>query len=338
MAEIDFNQVIENESERLHYVETHTKILNFICEQGKTTFREIVRLVQGSDRRVLRLLHQMVLAQEITKNGFYLQLTKEAEKTTTKVTFDECSGTGVKLSGMFANILSVMKKYYDKKPAPTFLFDQRPVTAETSVRRAAYLAHRQDIIGKRIAVIGDDDLTSLALGLTYLPKEIVVFDIDPRLLQFIDACAKEYDLPIKTVVADLTKADSNKFRGHFDVFLTDPTPQPDPFKLFTSIGLSLLKPESGIVGYISFFPSHQSISLEFQKILTDLGVIITDMIPGFTHYDFLKETYRESDLQLLNEYETHEEQMSFHENLTRVVTTKETSREISLPSSTSAML
>lgn len=52
------------------------------------------------------------------------------------------------------------------------------------------------------------------------------------------------------------------------------------------------------------------------------------MIPKFTEYDFLPSTYNTNDLALLQKFDSGDERLSFHENLTRFETTKNTQRKI----------
>jgi predicted methyltransferase len=334
MINVDYDKIIENEFERNFYKETHEKILKYLKRNKTATFWEIVRKIQGSDRRVLRLINQMKLAGEIVLEGTHIStLDFNVKKNDKGVKLMQGFNTPPKplqlyfnLSEEYNKILAKMKSVAKAKPVPTFFYDQRPVTLETSVKRVAYLDCRGDLHDKRIVIIGDDDLTSLAIGLTKKAKEIVVFDIDERLIDFINTVSKEKDLKVCAYKYDLTKEIPTKFSGKFDVFLTDPTPNKIAFELFISIGLNLLA-EKG-VGYVSFFPSHQSISLDFQKVLTDRKVIITDMIPQFTEYDFISQTYRKEDFGLLESFDSGEKRLSFHENNTRFEVGPESIRKI----------
>jgi len=309
---MDYKKIVEDDSEIRFYRHLHKKILSYLANKQHSTFWEIIREVGGSDRRVLRLLNQMQLAKEIRlENRRIFSLSKK-------------TGNGFI---NFSEIRKFMSKFYKEKPNPTFLYDQRPVTLDTTVNRAEYILRRGDLIGKRIAVIGDDDLTSLAIGLIRLAKEVVVFDIDDRLVRFINQIAKREELNITAYSCDFTSAIPKKFSRKFDVFLTDPTPNPESFSLFISVGLNLLKKGKRSAGYVSFFPSHQDISIDFQKILTNKGVIITDMIHGYTEYDFIKETYKPIDIELLKKFDSKSKKLSFTENLTRFETTEETIKE-----------
>lgn len=115
----------------------------------------------------------------------------------------------------------------------------------------------------------------MLIGLLGGAKQITVFDIDQRLIDFINEKSREYNLPIDAYCQDLTKGISDEFENKFDVFLTDPTPNGTCFKLFLSIGLKLLKKDKKGIGYVSYFPSHQKISLDFQVVLSDLSKVLT---------------------------------------------------------------
>src|SRR3989338_1516651 len=334
MIAINYEPIIENESERAFYEEKHTHILNHLTSFNDATFWQIVREVGGSDRRTLRLLNQMVKIGELefspTNKKFNLPNKKEEYQFSSieRIRCGECGGKMVNLWRDYLLTSQTLEKIYTKKPTPTFLFDQRPVTFETTERRAAYLLMRGDLIGKEIVFIGDDDLTSLAIALTQKAKRVVVFDIDMRLIDFINNVAKEENIALEAHMYDLTKHIPNEFSGKFDVFLTDPTPNREMFSLFVSIGLMLLKGGKDKIGYVSFFPSHQERSLDFQEVLTENKLIVTDMIPQVTEYDFLKTTYKEKDLELLKEFDSGEQRLSFHENFTRFETTEETPRKV----------
>lgn len=313
MAKIDYSNIIENDFEREFYEQIHDKILSYLQKKGNSSLWEIVRKIGGSDRRVLRLLNQMLFAKEITLENSVISIQNKVLNI---------------LDVDFKAIKREMKDIYSQKPGPTFLFDQRPVTMQTTLNRAFYLNSREDLENKRIAVIGDDDLTSLSVGLIRKAKEVVVFDIDERLVNFINKISREKKLNVKAYKYDLTKKIPSEFSDNFDIFLTDPTPNLEAFSLFISIGLNLLKKGKGLVGYVSYFPSHQEINIDFQKFLTEKKVIMTDIIPEFTEYEFIRETYREEDLVLLEKFDSGEEKLSFTENMTRFETTNETNKQI----------
>ena len=337
MAEINFKNIIENDFEESFYKRLRLKIINFLEDNNSASFWDIIRFVEGSDRRVLRLLSEMEKNDEIIykEKKFSLNVVNKNYDKKNLILDDvyctSCKSSSVFLGEEYKKLLRFIKDLYTEKPVPTFLYDQRPITAETTVRRVAYLKMRGDFKNKKIAIIGDDDLTSLALGFVNHARKIIVFEIDKRLVDFINKIAKKYGLDVKAYEYDLTKKIPQEHFHSFDVFITDPTPKPDPFGFFVAIGLHLLKKEPGKVGYVSFYPSHQFKDVVFQRILTEYNLIVTDMIPRFTEYDFMQQTYRATDLKLLEKYDSGEERLSFYENLTRFETTKETLFDIALP-------
>ncbi len=321
---IDFDKVIESGDNPSFYIEVANNILNYIKNNKSTTFQEITKYVGGSDRRVIRLLDQLIELNILSfdKRKFSLKETiAQPNIGVDDIRCDYCDSKLVNINGRLRPILDFMKKVLKSRPKPTFIFDQRPVNAETIVRRVAYLILRGDVQGKRIAFIGDDDLTSVALARTEIAKEIVVFDIDERVLDSIENATKKYKLRIKVVKQDLLKGMPKRFRSYFDIFITDPTPMPKPLALFTNRGLETLKKGRGKVGYISLYPSHMERTIDFQKTLGKMNVLITDLIPSFNQYDFLEFTYTPIDLKLLNKYSADESKISFCEHLMRIETT-----------------
>lgn len=217
-----------------------------------------------------------------------------------------------------------MTDIYKRRPKPTFIFDQRPVTLDTTLRRVAYLIYKGDLQGKQVAILGDDDLTSLAIALTGLSNTLTAFEIDRRLVVFLRKEAVKYTLKLEVVQCDFTQGIPSKYNNKFDIFLTDPTPTPVPFTIFINNGLRLLKKGGDKIGYVSIYSSAMRNSLALQKILTDTGFLITDVIPGFTEYEFLQETYSEEDIGLLRKYEYGKDRLSFLEHLVRLESTENT--------------
>jgi predicted methyltransferase len=326
MEKINYEEIIENDFEEDFYRNLHRKIIDFINQNKITTFQEIVKTIGGSDRRILRLLNEMVNSKEILlKDRKIFSKVNQKEKLVLKdIKCQTCDSKIISLNGKLDKVKKIIEKIYIQKPIPTFVYDQRPVNADTTVRRAAYLLWRNDLIGKEIVVLGDDDLTSLAIGLIGGSKKITVLDIDSRIINFINKISKKYSLPITAIKYDFTKKIPEKLKNKFDVFLTDPTPNKECFSMFISLGLELLKQKKDKVGYISFFPSHQEMNIDFQKVMTKKELIITDMIPRFTEYDFIEFTYNENDKKILQKFDSGENKISFYENITRFITTEKT--------------
>lgn len=323
-SQIDFSKIMESGDNLSFYIGITNNIIDYIRNNKSATFQEITKYVGGSDRRVIRLLDQLV---ELKILRFYrrkFSLQKKLPHPSIKISdtrCESCDSKIVNIDGKLKPILNFMKDVLMKRPKPTFIFDQRPVNTDTIMRRVAYLILKGDVQDKKVAFIGDDDLTSVALAKTGVAKEVVVFDIDKRVLESIESTSKKHKLGIKVVKQDLLKNTHQKFQNYFDVFITDPTPTLKPLVLFTNRGIEMLKKGSGRVGYISLYPSHMEKTIDFQKMLGKMHLLITDLIPAFNQYDFLEFTYTPSDLRLLKKYAADETKISFCEHLMRIETT-----------------
>lgn len=322
---INFRKMVGRDDELEVYQSLAREIINFLNQVGSALLWEIVRFTKGSTRRTLKLVNELTNKRMIkfeSKNKLFYSLNyKKISITPKDVLCRTCRGRIVVPGKKFEKIRKDMKKIYQQKPTPTFLFDQKPVTLDTTLRRVAYMISERDLYEKKIVVLGDDDLTSIAISLTGLPKEITVFDVDERLINFIKAISKKYHIGVNAVLQDLTKKLPEKYINKFDVFLTDPTPTIKPLILFTNAGIRFLKKGRGHVGYISIFPSHMKKSIDFQRALTKMHLMITDLIPAFTEYPLIKGSYSKNDLELIKRYCGNETKISFSEYLMRVETT-----------------
>lgn len=322
---VDLKNVIENDFEEEIYSDYENKIIKYLKEYGETTFWEIIKNVGGSERRMIRLLNEMVSVGEISFNNskFYLRNEKNF---ISNCLCKECNGKRVNIDA-FENIMETLKTIWQNKPKATFYFDQRPVTLKTTLRRVAYLMSNEDIKNKKIIMLGDDDLTSIALALLKLDCEVVAVDADERLIQYINEVAKKYNLNLKGIVYNALNDTSEELKGKFDVLMTDPTPEKIPFTLFMNRAIELTKGEGSII-YTSIYSSAMKKTLDLQRIITDMNLYITDIIPRFTEYQSILELYTENDLKLFKKYDVtfNEDSICFTESLFRMEVTNETKK------------
>jgi predicted methyltransferase len=135
------------------------------------------------------------------------------------------------------------------------------------------------------AIVGDSDLTSIALAIM-VPAltRITVFEIDTRIKEIIDLANKELNLDIEFVEHDLREPVPKEYIGQFDCFLTDPPYTLEGLKLFISRGLQLLSKERETMFYLSFGSKPPKELLNIQRALTDMGCLVTNIIPNFNEY------------------------------------------------------
>lgn len=298
---INLKNVIENESEFDLYLSKINEIKNYLMTFGKKSFWQIVEYVGGSERRMLRLLEEMVNEKIIyfdkLDNTFYLKNNKSNKHDDYKCKY--CNGSTVELKNL-NNLIPIMKKIWESKPKPTLLFDQRPVTLKTSLKRVAYFLNNNDVYQKNIVFLGDDDLTGICLALANKDCNVTVLDADKRLIDFINDIAQKYKLKINARVLNVMNKIPKDLRMKFDVLMTDPTPEKIPFTVFMNAAIDLLKKEG--VLYTSIYSSAMMKNMDLQRIITDMGLYITEMISGFTHYQYIYNLYSTKDVDLLNKY------------------------------------
>ncbi len=201
-------------------------------------------------------------------------------------TCSHCGGKTVELDA-FSDLLEQFKEITRDRPEPAHQFDQAYVTPETTVARIALMHTRGDLENKEVFVLGDDDLTSVALMLSGLPKRIAVLDIDERLVRFIEKVADEIGYSnIEMFTFDLRKPLPDYALHKFDTFITDPPETVHAIRSFVGRGIATLK-GPGCAGYFGITRRESSLDKwrEIQRVLlNEFNVVITDIIRNFNEY------------------------------------------------------
>lgn len=312
---INYNNVIENKFEKKLYFKLHNDVINYLNNFGKTDFWKIVKNVGGSERRMIRLLNEMVINGEIkySHNEFFIP----GSLSNVDCICDTCKGKRVVFEKI-DYIVEKLKEIWLNKPEPTFIFDQRPVNMKTTLNRVAYLLSNNDIYEKKILLLGDDDLTSIAIALLNINCEVVAFDIDERLIDYINEVSQEYNLNLKGIKYNALDEVDKEYLHYFDVVMTDPTPEKKPFNVFMNRAIDFTKNDSII--YTSIYSSAMLKNIELQKIITKMNLYITDIIPTFTEYQSIYELYNINDINLFEKYNISysESSICFTESLVRM--------------------
>jgi predicted methyltransferase len=196
-----------------------------------------------------------------------------------------CEGTGYEINDFFKEVMKEYSKIAEERPEAIEKFDQGFISIDGVIRRVEFIYERGDLLKTKIFVVGDDDLFSIASALTGLPEKVFVIDIDERLIDFINKKADEYGLPVEATVYDVQQAFPDELKRKFDVFVTDPVETIPGLKLFLSRGVSTLK-GVGCSGYFGLTTLEASRKkwLEIQKMIHEMGFVITDMRRKFNVY------------------------------------------------------
>ena len=185
-------------------------------------------------------------------------------------------------------LTEIRKKYLLK---PKREYDQFFATSETSVSKALVLEDKGLLDNKSIALIGDDDLVSIVLGLMESNyRNITVFDIDEEILAVIEVISKDLGLKdIRTHKWDVRKDLNRQFISAFDVVMTDPPYTRNGIALFLNAATQLLGETKGFEGkYVFLFYGNSfktpEKTLKIQEVVRDFNLVIEDKIDKFARY------------------------------------------------------
>ncbi|MBD3365787.1 putative methyltransferase [candidate division WWE3 bacterium] len=187
--------------------------------------------------------------------------------------------------------------------APKREYDQFFATVNTSVAKVKIMEARGDLEGKRIALLGEDDLLSVVMGLAETPyTQITVFDIDQDILDTINSIVEEQGFEnIRTELYDARNELRPELRGRFDVVVTDPPYTTAGIKLFLEWALQFLGPNSGKHIYLYYGNSFKTPEKTFQiqELIAKYNLLIKEKINRFARYHGAESIGSASSLYLL---------------------------------------
>lgn len=226
--------------------------------------------------------------------GAYLRLTSEGEALAHSLnvapahdpTCGKCGGSGVEL-GQFTKARADFEPMIAGRPPPISSYDQGALTSDSVFQRLALMYAQGDIVQKKILLLGDDDLLSLALALTGLPREIVVVEIDNRLCDFIREAAYGKNLRVTVLQHDSREKMPPNLHAAFDTFITDPSETIQGLLLFVEKGLSTLMPGAAHTGYFGITLIEASLhkwNLWERHLLQNHAITFTQISAPFSLY------------------------------------------------------
>lgn len=244
--------------------------------------------------------NELVKAGIIEKRNFLGEKGREWVKANLNLKFDydPLPGNYNSVLQEFPEELSYLyniKTYLDDRPTPEFSLDQSHADFSTVVKKTLYLLKRGDIEGRNIIFLGDDDLISLAVGLTQLAKKITVIDVDNRILDFLSKSIKDLALNnFNIILHDLRESTPTEILNKYDVVVMDPPYTIEGLRLFLKRARQVLKSQilindethivTGKKCLLSFGNKPPEEMQKMQLSILDHGFIINEMIPDFNHY------------------------------------------------------
>jgi N4-bis(aminopropyl)spermidine synthase len=183
-------------------------------------------------------------------------------------------------------LLSRYKKYRKDKLFEKEEFDQLQITEEGVIKKIGVMRKLGDLRGKRVICLGDDDLVGIALALTGEPKEITVLDIDKEVLDYENSVLEKLGYGKSAFSCDFLKPIPEKFRGRYDVFITEPPDTVKGVTLFFSRGVECLNSKGGLA-YLGI--SRNDLKPEEFMLIEEnvfkMKGLVTDMFSHFEGYN-----------------------------------------------------
>jgi N4-bis(aminopropyl)spermidine synthase len=169
--------------------------------------------------------------------------------------------------------------------------DQAHCTVATKLRRVLLLHETGALLNRRVLLLGDDDLISVAMnhfarhyGLGGWMDELTVVDVDPAVLDFCRSELKDASFPVRFVQHDLRMPLPSDLTNSVDTVLTDPPYTPDAAELFLSRAASALSEGSGRHVFLCFGMKSPHVSLRIQSAIVAMGFVIRQLIRNFNEY------------------------------------------------------
>ncbi len=184
-------------------------------------------------------------------------------------------------------VLASMERVVNDLPLrPVRHLDHVSATPLTCLKRALFLAKNYELGGATILLLGDHDLTSLALAQVAPSVAITVVDSDERILDYISMVAAQHGWTIRTLFADLRIELPRSVTASCDLVFTDPPYTPEGMRLFLARGLESLRPTSSarLLFCYGFSERHPALGLKVQSVLHDLRLVTEAVLPHFNRY------------------------------------------------------
>lgn len=195
-----------------------------------------------------------------------------------------CQGKGIRISDYFTSTLEKLRELLSTRPKPIPWLDQTHGTAETALLRALFMLERGSVEGRGIIFLGDDDFTSIAVGLLKAARRLTVIDVDHRLIETINEISRKENLGISCFEHDLREPLPKQLTGKFDVVFTDPPYTIPGLALFLSRGVRSLSRYQGACVYLAYAHRSPKRTLKAQKTLIKMGFSVAEHIPRFNKY------------------------------------------------------
>jgi predicted methyltransferase len=206
-----------------------------------------------------------------------------------RATCSGCNGHGLVIPRGLAPVVREVAQAARAAPPPRLELDQCHCTVETKIRRVLALHEAGALVGRRLLVLGDDDLVALTIdrvvrrfGTSSSIAHLAVLDVDPRVAKFARSALAGAPYPWTTVVHDLREPLPEELRGAFDTVVTDPPYTVAGARLFLSRATEALASAGDV--FFSFGSRRPGAAYGIQRAVADAGLVIRSLVRDFNEY------------------------------------------------------
>jgi predicted methyltransferase len=175
-------------------------------------------------------------------------------------------------------------------PPARLEIDQTHCTVETKIRRVLAMYEAGALDWGRVLLLGDDDLTSLAirlvveqLGLGATIRELMVLDVDPAVVSFLRRELRGAPFPFTCIEHNLRDPLPGDLVGSADVVFTDPPYTAQGAELFLSRAAEAAAlPRADV--FLCFGSRRPDETLALQRSIAGLGFTVRALTRNFNDY------------------------------------------------------
>ena len=201
-----------------------------------------------------------------------------------------CGGRGVVVPGELSPLVRELSKAVRGGPPARLELDQCHCTVDTKLRRLLAVHEAGALVGRRVLLLGDDDLTGLALhllvkhhGSASTIASLAIVDVDPALISFLARELAEAPFPVTCIEHDLREPLPPELVGAFDTVVTDPPYTAAAARLFLSRAADALADGRGDV-FLSYGSRRPGAAAQLQRVIVEIGFVIQRLSRDFNEY------------------------------------------------------
>ena len=200
-----------------------------------------------------------------------------------------CDGLGQRIPDELAVLVAGLEQTAAGAPQARMELDQTHCTVPTKIHRVLRLYQAGALDGRRIVLLGDDDLISVAIArfaqLTGTGvRQLTVIDTDPAVLAWIGEQTAGTGVDVRLAEHDLRQPLPAALAGASDIACTDPPYTVPGARLFLSRAVSALERRPGQHVFFSFGARRPAETLATQRLIADLGLVVKSVTPNFNRY------------------------------------------------------